>query len=622
MYYLRVSLAKQQRLRRFTMANNKNKLNIQDVLADLQLNHNHTWYEELYNRNSKSLSDTALFYRGNSITYGAMFEAMRTYAKALRASGIQEGDEIPICMTNIPELVYLLGAISIVGAKANIFGADFDKDYITEIIDGCSSDLLVLLDNSYTEIADAVNASKVQKIVMCSLVDSLPAGGNPYEQYDRKHGFIRDARSEHMAKNEKIISIDEFLASGTNTEAVSVACCGLDAEFVITYTSGSTNVGRPKAIVHCVRSFITMGRWHDPDIKKTSMKKYRYQAHIPCHSNTDIVTCISDSLLQGAQLALEPVYDKNFFLDSLFINKPNYVVATRSFWIQTAKRLAMDRNVKIPFLFLPFCVGEPLEVNEEAFVNRWLRKADAGKDIVPAPFSIVTLSTAGGDCEHGGIFYVLFRALQSMKPANLLKGQEQGMLPFSMIDVAVLDTEGNVRKPYQLGRLVANSPCTMKCYKNNPEATAAFFIKDATGKTWGDCRVYGYIDAQGGVHMKGRIPDRPGDVPLFQIAEAVLKDRKNILSCEVVEVGECYVAHVEFVPGFKQNQKSILAKAQSRCKKTFGKEVADRSYWRVRSNEESYPLTGCGKRSAKALVEEGITSNCFKFISCSPKTEA
>ena len=186
-------------------------------------------------------------------------------------------------------------------------------------------------------------------------------------------------------------------------------------------------------------------------------------------------------------------------------------------------------------------------------------------------------------------------------------------MPFAMVDTAVLDHEGNYCEPYTLGRLVANSPCNMKCYKNNPEATDAFFIKDATGKTWGDCRVYGYIDGQGGVHMKGRIPDHPGDVPLFRIAEAVLCDRKNVLSCEVVEADGAYVAHVEFMPGYNGDQKSVLKNAQKRCLKSFGREVTDRLYWRIRSNEEAFPLTGCGKRSAKALVQEGISRNCFKL---------
>lgn len=589
---------------------------IQDILEDLQMNHNHTWYEELYKRNSKWMMDTALFYRGNNISYGTMFKNMRDYAKALRAFGIHEGDEIPICIANIPELIYLLGAISIIGAKANIFGVDFDKGYITEIVDGCSSDLMFVLDNHYEEISDAINESKIKKVVMCSLVDSLPSEGNPYEEIDKKHKLIQDTRSLYMGGEHNIISVEEFVKSVDAGGVSAPVKCGLDSEFIITYTSGSTNTGRPKAIVHTTRSLITIGRCHDPEIQKTtSMKNFTIQAHIPCHSNTDIISSISDALMQGSKLALEPVYDKDFFIDTLLINRPTYVVATRSFWINTAKKVLFSeeyKDVSFPFMLIPFSVGEPLEINEERLINKAFRKTKAGVERVPLPFSIVTISVAGGDCEHGGIFWVLFRALRNLKLSNLLRRQEQGMLPFGMVDVAVLDSKGNKCKPYELGRLVANSPCNMKEYKNDPEATAKFFIKDADGKTWGDCRVYSYIDRQGGVHMKGRVPEMQNTIPLFKFAEEILKDRKNILSCEVVEVEERYVAHVEFVPNVVRNPKRVLTEAKQRCIKVFGKEDTNRILWRVRSNEEAFPLTGCGKRNVNALILEG-TNKCFEI---------
>lgn len=594
------------------MSKKVNKETVQQILDEIQNNRNHTWYQELYNRNSQNLTDIALIYRGNEITYAVMFRKMQQYANSLVSYGIHEGDEIPICLTNMPELVYILGAISLVGAKANVFGADFEKEYITEIINDCSSKLIFILDNSYAEIEAAIKTSKTQNIVMCSLIDSLPNGTNPYNEYDCNHVAFSETRSIHMCNNSKIISMEQFVSHGKTCNALIINKCDLDSEFVITYTSGSTNTNRPKAIVHKTRSFITMGRWHDYDIKKTSMKKYRYQAHIPCHSNTDIITCISDALMQGAQLALEPIYDKDFFTYSLLINRPNYVVATRSFWIHIAKYLSKNPNIKLPFLFLPFSVGEPVERNEEAFINKWLRKADAGKDIVSAPFSVVTLSVAGGDCEHGGIFYVLFRATQNLRISNIFKNQEAGMVPFGMVDVAVIDTNKNMCKPYQIGRLVANSPCTMKGYKNNPTATSEFFIKDSTGKVWGDCRVYGYIDKRGSVHMKGRMPDIPNEIPLYQIAETILSSKK-ILSCEVVKFEENYISHIEFKPHSTVDCRKLLKKLQYRCEKKFGQKVTDHMYWRIRTSEESFPLTGCGKRSAKALCSEGISSQCISF---------
>ena len=348
------------------------------------------------------------------------------------------------------------------------------------------------------------------------------------------------------------------------------------------------------------------------------MKNFTIQAHIPTFSNTDIICSISDSLMQGSKLALEPIYDKDFFIDSLIINKPNYIVASRSYWLQAFKKVFFDKeyqDVKMPFLLIPFAVGEGLNPNEEKFLNKGLRKVGAGKDLVPLPTSVITMSVAGGDCEHGGIFWLLFRTLQSKLPNYLLKKETPGLKAFEMVEYAVLDENGNKCKPYQYGRLVANSPCTMKCYKNNPEATQAFFIKDATGKEWGDCCVYSYLDSSAGIHIKGRIPKDNEKIPPFIIADAILKDTKNILSCEVVtsEDKNFYIAHIEKQPLSHKAIIDIISSAEQRCEKILGKDITSKILYRVHSTQEAFPLTHSGKRDTRAIEKEGISPKTFKI---------
>lgn len=173
----------------------------------------------------------------------------------------------------------------------------------------------------------------------------------------------------------------------------------LDDKFTITYSSGSTNSSRPKAIVHANRSYITMGRYHDSEVSGIpSMVGKTVLAHIPTHSNTNLMSSISDTLMQGGIVALEPIYDKDYFIYSLLINKPNLAVATRSFWLHTMKQSMNNtnfKNVKLPFLYVPTAVGEPLAANEEKALNKWLRKMRAGIDFVPSPSSFITMSVAG-----------------------------------------------------------------------------------------------------------------------------------------------------------------------------------------------------------------------------------
>lgn len=55
------------------------------------------------------------------------------------------------------------------------------------------------------------------------------------------------------------------------------------------------------------------------------------------------------------------------------------------------------------------------------------------------------------------------------------------MVTFDMVDVAVLDKNGDFCMPYEIGRLVATSELDMVGYKNDPSAAKNTIIYERTG---------------------------------------------------------------------------------------------------------------------------------------------
>lgn len=596
---------------------NKKRITRDDeILAEIEENRNHSWYKELWNRNKNSLNDIALIYRGNKITYKVLFEKITEYAKSMKELGCGVNSEIPVCVSNSPEIVYLMGAASLIGSKLNIFGPDFPDDYINEIINKTGSNILFIEDNSYCKICNALTNCNIDTIIMNSLRDSLDNNFDPYDALDKKTGLFENKVEKLKEYDCRIISQKDFLKIGSKYNGKLDGKIGIDDDFVITYTSGSTNEKRPKAIVHSSRNFITIARYHDKDINGITTKSFTSLAHIPTFSNTNLVSCISDSLMQGAKLALEPIYHKDFFINSILIYNPNYVAATKSFWISLAKKIMYDTSydgVRFDNLLLAFVCGEPYELNEEKFINNALKKVKAGTAITHTPMSLVRTCEAAGDCEHGSIFYTLFRSYANKKPKNLKSHEASGLTPFSFVDVAVLDENGKRLLPNQIGRIVANSPCTMKRYHNNPEATKKFFIQDIDGKFWADMSVYGYIDKNGKVYVRGRIPEKEELIPPFVIAKKILRDNKNILSCEVVkdENTGCYIAHLELQPDANDELKSIVYYADLRCSDLVH-DIGTEIYFRIHDFEEGFSLTKSGKRDVKILKREGLSLKCVR----------
>ncbi len=594
---------------------------IQKGLEDVEVNHNRSWIVDLYEKNKNNLDTVALFYRGTKITYRELFKQVELFASAFEKKGVKKGSEVPMCMSPCPEFIYTIMAINLLGAKINCFGS-FDKDYITEIINGCNCNFIICTDDQYEKIKDSIDNSKVEQIVMYSLTDSLINGEDPYIEIDKDFYDFKNKVSDFKEQNSKVISKQELLSlSDQKPKNIFQYDKGnIDDEFLITYSSGSTNHKRPKAIVHRNRSLVTIGRFQDPDLSGLpEMKGLIGEMIIPTHSNTSIISSMSDILYKGCTVALEPIYNPDFLLYSLAINKPNYVSISRNMIVNACKKIYSDerfKNFKMPYMMMLTAVGEPTSVGEEKFINKVMRKAKCGTGKLPFPISPVPLSIGGGDCERGGMFFTPYRSLQDLNPKYSLNKGRCGLKVYGMVQLAVLDEKGN-KLPYgQVGRLVAKTPTAMKCYKDNPVATDNFYIKDANGELWTDCNVYAVIEKHGTLEVLERIGkeiilNNNTKLPLFCIGKEVEKDTKHILSYEVVNVDNEIVIHLEFQPGRKNNVEKILMGIKQRIYKKYGYEVASKiKYFRIRNFKEGFPYNASGKRSYQALLEEGISEKC------------
>ena len=595
----------------FKMNIEKFPLKVKKGLVDVEFNHDTSWVKDVYLKNKNNLDDIALFFRGTKISYRELFINASKYANSFAKLGIKEKTEVPIYMSNSPEFIYVIMGLNLLGAKANVFG-EFDKDYIKEIIEDCDSEYLVCTSDKYEYIKD-LNSKKV---IMFDLANSLKH--NPYEEID----ICDFTKKTNYYKNENILDIDDFLVDDyKDIEEYNVG--DLATEFLVTYSSGSTNSSRPKAIIHCNRSLITMGRFQDRDLSSLPPTKGLIgEMIIPNHSNTSIITSMSDVLYKGCTVAIEPVYDRDFLLNSLAINKPNFIAVPRQMLVHALKMMYKNpfyQNFKMPYMMMLTSVGEPTSKGEEKFINKMLKKANCGCDKLPKPLSPVTVSIGGGDCERGGMFFTPYRALQDLNPKyKLIKGR-CGLKKYAMVQVKVVDKDGKELKPNQVGYLLAKTPTMMKGYKNNPQANKAFYTKDSNGETWSFCNVYAKIDNFQTIEILERIGKEikleDGTLyPLYKIGMEVEKDTKHILSYEVVNIDNEIVIHVEFQPDAHNNPTKVLSSIQARILKYCGEEIANKVMYRIRTFEEGFKGTHCEKRDYNALVDEGITEKCVKGV--------
>ena len=602
---------------RIVKTNNK----VEEALKEIEEKRNYAWDLDIETRNKSNLNKEALFYRGKVITFGELFEKRDCVAKALKQAGVKKGDAIAICMSNTPEFIYSLMAISEVGAEATIFGEGFDKEYIEEILKGCTDKVFFATDKKYEEIKDILKSKQFNHKVISSLTDSLPNGIDPYYELDRDFYDFSNKVPSLKREDRNIKSFKEFVNFGKDYSGPIREAVTLDDDFLRSFTSGSTRKGLPKQIVHPHRSLITMARFHDADLSGLpAMNNVRMLAHIPTYSNTDVITSISDPLSQGCSVALEPIYDIRFHNRSLVINKPNAIPSTTSFLIHSAKTFEKEfPNEKMEQAYIVIAVGEPTSKGEERLINKWLKNVKAGTKRVPFPLSPVTLSLGGGDCEHGGIYFTLFHALRQKVTFSK---ETYGLTPFKCVEEVILDKNGNHITDGGVGRLVAIGPTIMKRYDGNEEATNKFFIKDVNGKVYGDTKAWASKNKKGNTIMHGRMGSEfhlstGEEIAPYVISESVQEDYLNVLSCEVINVKteegvEIPVVHIELQPDAKDIMSVVLMNAKEKLDSLLPRELSDKIVFRIHSNVVEFQITGSGKRSLNALEEEGLTEKCFK----------
>ncbi len=582
-----------------------------EVKKEIEERRNHSLFDEIYTRHSMEPERITINYWGTEITYATFFQQSRLWAGAMHQYGIRKGDEIVACMDRTPELTYLLGASSILGVKLNLISSAFKAEYIQQILHNAQSKLFFVQDVRLVELFSVLDGYQNElRIIPIPHKRSLTAP-NPYECYTAAYYTLDNAHYQQTIQAlDCLLDLEEFLELAKLDDFIPEKI-SLDDALTVTYSSGTTNAAHPKGIVHRNRHYITMGRYHDPEVSGLpSMKALSTYFNIPAYSNSFLLSALTDNLIQGGIIILDPIDEPGYFLTGLQLHKSSMNCATTSTWLlNVSEYYRSHKPLILENALFNFAAGEELSAGEERFLNRFLRDTKAGTALSHTPLSIAKMCTAGADCEHGSLFIRLFRAYSNYSRECLKRHISAGMHPYEFVDVQVLRHDGTYAEPFEYGRLVANSDCTMQEYNHDPEATKDFYIQDAYGVTWGDMNVFGYVDLKGNVVMKGRISPNDTGIPCFCLADEIARNKKDVLSCEVVRLpGEpiTYVAHLMLQPDSKKSPTDILQQAQSACINRFGPQIAKQLYFRIRAIEEGYPITKSAKRDRIALQAEGL----------------
>ncbi len=584
----------------------------QCAFRDIEQNHNMSIYEEVRNRCSKYPAEIALSYQGNEITYGEMIRHADAFSNSLAQMGVEKGTEIPVCMTLCPEFVYLLLGASKLGAVLNIFGDWFAVDYVGQILQRSNFKFLFLTDDHCGSLQDIISRTSISNLIVLSLNDSLPQkNGVPYNPYfEQQRPFLASAAMDGTIPHDDLRG---FLARGETT-AASAASVTLDDPYTITYTSGTTDPTRPKAVTHAVRSYMFLSRFKDRDISHMgNMEHLRVLAHFPSYIHAGLTTAIFDPLFEKATIILSPIYSEKYFPLQITELQPNFACGGVGAWYGLCRYIE-SRKIDLPFLMLAVVTGEGMSQGEERYFNRIAKRHHFGVKKLPYPLAPVSFSIGGGTSESSGVFITLFKSLQRKKPEYWFNRKEVGLTPLNFVLSDVVGEDNRSCSIGEVGIISLSSPCNMLGYTYDEKLNDSIRYFDEDGREWMKMGAAGYkTDNYPHIMIIGRpnsyfsLPDG-GKIWFYQIEKKLYKEISTLMSCEIIvtEKGEV-VFHTEQSPDNAKDHDTFAKEFKQAIRQILPLPLQKEIYLRIHSTENPFPIAASGKRDHCALDTEGIS---------------
>ena len=474
----------------------------------------------------------ALICDDRRLTWSDVRKEARTFAKALLASGIGNGDHFAVWLPNQVEWIIAWLASSYIGAVVIPLNTRYKKEEVGYILRQSDSKLLFLRDTFL-----GIDFAKMLDELL-----PLRAGVPDTRSFPELRGAIVLGRSLAQAAG-----FDRFLTRGAEISEEELDRRSAEVRFnqptIIVYTSGTT--GQPKGAVHshCIlRNECSITEWMGIGPES------RIMGHMPFFHVAGAFSGILPAMISGGALVLMDHWD----------------VAKA---LQLIERERVSSFSGIPTHFIDLLTHPTLtKYDLSSLDSGWIGGASNPPEVLDGVMNklgIRRLLPVYGMTETTSV--TTFPRPDDARDV-ILTGKG---VPVSDFELKVVDAKSGVNVAVGVeGEICVRGHCVMQGYYKKPEATTA--VMDAEG--WFHTGDLGVLDAQGYLAVTGRKSDMfivggsnayPAEIE-FALSEHPLIKQAYVVGVPHPRLGEVGFAFVEPSAGAALAEAEVKAFCRTR----------------------------------------------------------
>ncbi len=434
----------------------------------------------------------------------------------LQAQGLKQGDRVAIMMPNVLQYGVAIAGILRAGFVVVNVNPLYTPRELEHQLKDSGARAIVVLENFAHTLAEVINATDVQHVVLASMGDLLSWWKGPLINFAVRHlkKMVPEFRLP-VGDGRTVVRFNEALAHGDRLHLKKPELGPDDVAF-LQYTGGTTGVSKGATLLHrnIVANILQVEAWFQPMLSRLPDQNMQFTnvCALPLYHIFALTACFMLGARMGHLNILVPnPRDIPGFIETLRGHKIHIFPAVNTLFNALANEPGFSR---LDFSELVISNGGGMAV-QQATAEKWLK---------------VT-----------GCPVVEGYGLSETSPAATINPLDQRLfngsigLPISGTEITIRDDDGHDVPLGERGEICIRGPQVMAGYWRRPDETANVMTPDGFFKS-GDI---GIMDERGYV----RIVDRKKDMILvsgFNVypteIEQVVNLHPGVLECAAVGV--------------------------------------------------------------------------------------